>query len=122
MTAITFRILGYVTVALGLAWVAFVLVAPSGAAPVSADPGSYAGVVLARLILVGPGLGLVFTGLLMLAIGKALLLLDRIAVNGAAVARDTAAIGLMLQEQIEGSEGLATVPRDFAAAPAARRG
>lgn len=81
MTALTFRILGYVAVALALAWATLVMFGPL-AIPVGSDASSYyAGVYLGRLIILAPCGALLFTGLLMLAIGKALQLLDRIARN-----------------------------------------
>jgi len=83
MTAFTFRLLGYIAIALGLAWTAFVLVGPASVGLSSAPPDFYAGLYLGRLFVVAPGAALVFLGLLMMAIGKALQLLDRIARNTA---------------------------------------
>jgi hypothetical protein len=69
-----FYVLGVITVAAGIFWAFTVL-----AVPVSEDTNGLA--IFGRLIIAAPGLGVVFGGLLLLAIGSALNKLERIARN-----------------------------------------
>jgi len=70
--AVIFYIIGYIGVAIGLAWTTFVMLAPSY------DGLQYGAVVLGRIIAITPGLSVVGASLLFLAIGGVLSRLDRL--------------------------------------------
>ncbi|MGB3338286.1 MAG: hypothetical protein WBA73_14020 [Devosia sp.] len=84
--ASVFNALGWLAVLIGGAWSGLILFAPrAGAALTGMD-------VLARLVVAWPGLGLVFSGLFLLAIGGVLSRLDKIVRNTAGTAAATEAL------------------------------
>ncbi|RYE59902.1 MAG: hypothetical protein EOP20_03925, partial [Hyphomicrobiales bacterium] len=85
MTSILFRVFGGLAVLIGLVWTALVVAVAFSASPAPA----IAPDTIGRAMAAAPGIGLIFSGLLLMAIGEALWHLERIARSAAKIVHNT---------------------------------